>query len=459
MVRPAPAPPEQLEAADSGERPLLARLNAHGFRLLHLMDATAVAVALVLPMLVRHGLVWPTYSAWAYGGGYAAIVVLHLAAFYFIGLYEREQRLGHRSILPRASGAVIGAVLLVALIELLSEVYLVPRGNLPVVAVLAAFGVTANRGLSRTVQARREGPPRVFLVGAPDDVNLGRAHLADSDEPTEIVGAAQSSEGLVEAVERTRATDVLVLTGRMLHDLHPEPLTSLDAMGIGVLQRVGARDTLLGLRAVREVAGMPFVPLRTRALPQSRLHAKRALELLILLVIAPVAVPVTALAAAYVRLLAGSPVLYRQERVGRDGETFTMLKFRTMVRDAERYGEPQLAAKDRDPRVVRGLGWLRATRVDELPQLWNVLRGEMSIVGPRPERPELTRQYAEVIPGYMRRHEVPPGLTGLAQVNGRYHTDPEYKLGYDLQYLVNWSPVLDLVILARTVWVVLARRV
>ena len=108
--------------------------------------------------------------------------------------------------------------------------------------------------------------------------------------------------------------------------------------------------------------------------------------------------------------------------------------------------------------MVPALRWLRRTRLDELPNLWNVVRGDMSIVGPRPERPELTEQFELVIPGYDRRHEIPPGLTGLAQVHGRYHTDPEYKLGYDLQYLVNWSPVLDLQIQMRTIWVMLTRR-
>ncbi|QBI21493.1 exopolysaccharide biosynthesis polyprenyl glycosylphosphotransferase [Egibacter rhizosphaerae] len=456
MTQSAPAPPAQDDAAP--ERPLLARLNARGFRLLMLVDALAVGLALVVPMLVRHGLTWPTYSSAAYAGGYAAIVALHMAAFYFGGLYEREQRLGHRSFLPRASGAVLGSILLVALAELLTGVFLVPRGNLAAVAVLAALGVTANRGLSRWLRDRRDGPPRVFLVGAPDDVNLARAHLAETEERAEVVGSANSSDGLLEAVLGTEATDVLVLTSRLLDELHPEPLSSFDERGIGVLQRVGARDTLLGLRAVREVAGMPFVPVRTRALPQSRWHAKRTLELLVLALLLPVALPLVALVALYVLAVAGRPVLFRQERVGKDGAVFSMVKFRTMVRDAERHGGAQLAARGRDPRVVRGLGWLRATRLDELPQLWNVLRGEMSIVGPRPERPELTHHFAEMIPGYTRRHEVPPGLTGLAQIHGRYHTDAEYKLGHDLQYLVNWSPVLDLVILAKTFWVVVTRR-
>jgi lipopolysaccharide/colanic/teichoic acid biosynthesis glycosyltransferase len=102
---------------------------------------------------------------------------------------------------------------------------------------------------------------------------------------------------------------------------------------------------------------------------------------------------------------------------------------------------------------------MRGTRADELPQLWNVLKGEMSLVGPRPERPELTAQIEQEVPGYARRNRLAPGLTGLAQVQGRYDTHADYKLGYDLQYAVNWSLVLDIQILLRTVWVVLARRV
>ncbi len=162
--------------------------------------------------------------------------------------------------------------------------------------------------------------------------------------------------------------------------------------------------------------------------------------------------------AVYVLVVAGRPVLFWQDRVGRDGRVFRMVKFRTMYPEAEEDGSPRLATYD-DPRIVPACRWMRRMRLDELPQVFNVLKGEMSLVGPRPERPMLTAQYEELIPGYSRRYEIPPGITGLAQVHGRYDTDPEYKLGYDLQYLVNWSAVLDLEILARTVWVVVARRI
>jgi lipopolysaccharide/colanic/teichoic acid biosynthesis glycosyltransferase len=140
-------------------------------------------------------------------------------------------------------------------------------------------------------------------------------------------------------------------------------------------------------------------------------------------------------------------------RTGRDGVPFTLAKFRTMHHGAEADGSARLAAAG-DDRVVRGCRWMRRTRLDELPQVWHVVRGQMSLVGPRPERPELISEFEAAIPGYGRRHEIAPGITGLAQVRAGYHTDPAYKLGHDLQYLMSWSPVLDLQILARTVLVV-----
>jgi lipopolysaccharide/colanic/teichoic acid biosynthesis glycosyltransferase len=298
----------------------------------------------------------------------------------------------------------------------------------------------------------------VFLVGAPDEINLAQAHLEDDQSKAIVVGQSADPADLLANVREALATEVLLLSGRMLDEVYPEPLQTLERRGVGVLQRVMARDTLLGLEGVREIAGMPFVALRTHTMPVSRARFKRFLETIGLVLTAPLSLPLILLTAIYVRLTAGSPVLYFQERVGQEGEPFRMVKFRTMYPEAEE-GVGAVLSKRGDPRVIPACQWLRSTRLDELPQLWNVLKGEMSIVGPRPERPELTAQFEELIPGYSRRHEIPPGITGLAQIHGRYHTDPEYKLGHDLQYLVNWSPVLDLQILLRTIWVVFARRV
>jgi exopolysaccharide biosynthesis polyprenyl glycosylphosphotransferase len=170
-----------------------------------------------------------------------------------------------------------------------------------------------------------------------------------------------------------------------------------------------------------------------------------------------VSLPVALLAAIAVKLGSRGPVFYRQRRVGQGGTQFTIWKFRTMLDHAEDASGPVLA-QHVDHRVTPVGRFLRATRIDEIPQLWNVLNGTMSLIGPRPERPEFVRRYAEEIPGYLERLQVKPGLTGLAQVNGEYHTSPGYKLKYDLAYIYNYSIMLDLKIMAETVKVMVTRR-
>lgn len=153
-----------------------------------------------------------------------------------------------------------------------------------------------------------------------------------------------------------------------------------------------------------------------------------------------------------VKLDSPGPVFYTQERVGKGGRRFKVIKLRSMIRDAEKNGA-QWAEKD-DPRVTRVGRFIRKTRIDELPQFINVLRGDMSIIGPRPERPEFVIEFNEHIPGFIERLCVRPGLTGWAQVNGGYEITPEEKLALDLYYIENRNPKLDLLILVKTLQVV-----
>ncbi len=139
----------------------------------------------------------------------------------------------------------------------------------------------------------------------------------------------------------------------------------------------------------------------------------------------------------------GGPVLYVQERVGKGGRRFRLYKFRSMRRGAEAETGPVLSSRH-DPRVTRVGSILRATALDELPQLWNILRGDMSVVGPRAERPEFVEEFEKTVPGYGLRHRVPPGLTGPAQVFGHYGSPPGDKLRWDLEYIRSWSFRRDL---------------
>jgi len=188
-----------------------------------------------------------------------------------------------------------------------------------------------------------------------------------------------------------------------------------------------------------------------------RTLVKRTFDLVVATSLLLVTLPVMALAALAIALESGAPIIYRQERVGFGGRVFTVFKFRSMGLDAERGGQARWAVA-RDPRVTRVGRVIRRLRIDELPQLFNVLRGEMSFVGPRPERPEFVEMLTGQVPFYAVRHSVKPGLTGWAQVRYSYGASVEQsvrKLEYDLYYVKNHTLVLDVLVLLETVRVVL----
>lgn len=201
-----------------------------------------------------------------------------------------------------------------------------------------------------------------------------------------------------------------------------------------------------------------FVFAKGFKLNTSRFHqnCKRVVDVIAASVLLAVLSPLMVLAAIAVKLNSPGPLLYSQVRSGYNGETFRVYKFRSMYQDAERLGAQW--AMEHDPRVTPVGRWLRATRIDELPQLWNVLNGEMSLIGPRPERPEFDVKLAEVIPYYKMRYSIKPGITGWAQVMYPYGAsvdDARQKLSYDLYYIKHYSFALDLVIALKTIRVVL----
>jgi len=190
-----------------------------------------------------------------------------------------------------------------------------------------------------------------------------------------------------------------------------------------------------------------------------RTFMKRTFDLVCSTLILALTFPLMLLAALLVKMEDRGPVFYSQERVGKDGKTFYVHKFRSMRVDAEKAGKPQWAAQN-DPRVTRFGNFMRKTRIDELPQILNVFKGEMSFVGPRPERPYFVEQLIEVVPYYNVRHSVKPGITGWAQVRYGYGSSAEdalQKLQYDLYYVKNNSLFLDVLILINTLKVVLFR--
>jgi len=202
---------------------------------------------------------------------------------------------------------------------------------------------------------------------------------------------------------------------------------------------------------IEELDGLPVMSLASTPLAGINRFSKRALDLVLGFLFSLIALPVVLLSALLVRLTSSGPVFYSQERVGLDGEPFTIFKIRTMYTDVDSAVAKFTVAGD--PRVTPIGRILRKYNIDELPQLLNVVRGEMSLVGPRPERPIFIEDFRKEIPRYMLRHKVQAGMTGWAQVNGwRGNTSIERRIEYDLYYIENWSIALDLKIILMTLF-------
>jgi len=210
--------------------------------------------------------------------------------------------------------------------------------------------------------------------------------------------------------------------------------------------------------SVTEVAGMPVLNLTDS--PHSGVDStlKAVEDYVITILSLLVSAPLWLVIAIGIKLSSPGPVLYRQERITWNGQRFAMLKFRSMPRDTESDSGP-VWARQGEKRATRFGAFLRRYSLDELPQLINVLRGEMSLVGPRPERPEFVERFRQQVPGYMQKHLVKAGITGWAQVNDlRGDTDLEQRIQYDLYYIDHWSPWFDVRILALTLWHILTSR-
>ncbi|WP_419742076.1 sugar transferase [Paraclostridium dentum] len=180
---------------------------------------------------------------------------------------------------------------------------------------------------------------------------------------------------------------------------------------------------------------------------------KRILDIISSLLGLIIGLPIMMIVAIFIKIEDRGPIFYTQERLGKDEKKFLVYKMRSMRIDAEKHGGAQWAQKD-DPRITKIGKFIRKTRIDEIPQLFNILKGDMSLIGPRPERPELTYEFNKEIPGFIDRLCIKPGLTGLAQVNGGYDISPKDKLKWDLIYIKNRSIFLDINIILKTVGVV-----
>ena len=266
-----------------------------------------------------------------------------------------------------------------------------------------------------------------------------------------------SLEELLDIVFKTHASEVIIALEREDHDLLVDIISKLENKESGLKIVPDLYEILSGQARTSQLYGIPLIDIMPELMPEWEKKLKRISDVIISFIILVLTLPLNIFVALLIKLDSKGPILFKQERIGMNNKKFKIYKFRSMYQDAEKNTGPVWSTKD-DPRVTRIGKIIRQLRIDEIPQLFNVLKGEMSLVGPRPERPYFVEQLSQQIPYYRRRLKVRPGITGWAQVKHKYDEsieDVKVKLRYDLFYIENMSLRMDIKILARTILVVL----
>lgn len=438
-----------------------------------IMDALLVNAGIVAGFFIRFGGELPEFNFGAYAGLWPLITAVYLGAGYVFGLYEPERTESSWELGRAAFQAVTLGTLLTAAVAFFAGPRFFSFSRLVIVlAWLTQFVLLVGwRALLLRFTSVLWPEQRILIVGTNDlAVELadeleqraawgyrvvGFAHHPSTEGPPSGLSVLGSAHDVTDIVARERIDRVIVASPVALRELIEDmALNNESDVRVEVIPElyeifIGTVDST--------VSDIPLMQLTRPATPGWYVSTKRLIDVVVsaaaLLIISPLLLVVSAL----ILLSMGWPVLFRQERVGRHGKPFDVLKFRTMVKDAEARSGPVLAEED-DPRVTPLGRFMRTTRIDELPQLVNILLGQMSFVGPRPERPFFVEQYVNEIPGYRERFKVKPGVTGLAQVSGGYATTPERKLKFDLIYMYHQNLLMDLQILVETVRVVLTGR-
>jgi len=413
----------------------------------------------------------------------APFVAIHVAALGFFDAYNFGRQ---RSESDLAFSAFMGSIAGTALSFILSSTFLlyyapdvkvVGRSVFLGGGILCAILLPAWRvWLMRQRRRRGELDTRVIAFGSAASVQQAAMELTqysraghhvvgcvvygELGEP-DASGAAVlgSAKDLAALIREHDVHEILIVGDVLAHD----PGELLRVLGTcedrSVVAHVlpGYYEAMVGRLDLYEIGGLPLIELKQQPLPWAYGVMKRSMDLVISTMMLVIALPIVAAAAIAIKLDSSGPVFYTQIRAGRNGREFSIYKLRTMRAGAEDESGPVMAAKQ-DPRVTKVGRFLRSKRIDEIPQILNVLKGDMSLVGPRPERPFFIEKFAEEAPLFPLRLRVKPGVTSLSHVWGRYDSTPAHRLLYDLVYMSNISLMLDLRILIDTIKIVLTGR-
>jgi sugar transferase (PEP-CTERM system associated) len=407
---------------------------------------------------------------------FAGVLFVSLAA---MGLYNSRQRSRLAGLIARVAASVLGGGMFITILFYIFPALHIGRGALLLSLAIAFGGSVVARVVFDTMVDEEIFKRRVLVYGAGRRaVSIARLRRrsdrrgfavvgyvpAEGDEDAEVPQAEKlpTSVDLLTLCEKHRVDEIVVAMDDRRRRFPMEQLLECRLEGVEILELVSFLERETG--KVRLDILNPSWMIFSEGFRQGRIHdtLERLFDVIASLLLLALAAPIMIATALAIKITEGprATIFYRQVRVGQYGRPFGLLKFRSMREDAEKDGKPQWAQKN-DSRVTAIGAFTRLTRIDELPQILNVLRGEMSFVGPRPERPEFVEQLEERIPYYRERHTIKPGITGWAQLcypYGSSEQDATEKLQYDLFYVKNHSLLFYLAILVQTVEVIVWRK-
>ncbi len=402
------------------------------------------------------------------------IFASQLVMLYFFGLYDRFWGFMRHQVVQQVLLAVTLQTLFLVSFYFLRAEYIYPRSIFAMFWLLNATLLSVWRLILCSLDKARRGKRKVLIVGADKQVEellneikrlpsyglevVGiiddKMQVGDSFIGYKVLGKRDQT---IAIADKYGVDEVIICSDNTWQDKLIEQMGSLQRLNMRISVMPTVYEILIGKVRHLRIYDIPLIEVvKDPSLNYSYL-AKRTFDLVVSTMLGTIVLPLIIVIAILVKLTSKGPILYKQTRIGKNGKSFKILKFRTMIPSAEKETGPVLASPD-DMRSTKIGAFLRKYRIDELPQLYNIIKGDMSFVGPRPERPYFVEQYKKTIPGYNERFKVKPGLTGLAQVNGGYATSPQNKLKYELAYIYNQSLWLDIIILFETIKVILTSR-
>jgi len=403
---------------------------------------------------LRFGLDVPKHNFVPFLDSMPWIFLATIIIFWGLGLYERRRN----GFIPVLRSTVIGVVsisVITTAVTFWLRGFAFPRSVILLALLLQLLLLSAWRFICWTLSKKLYGRRELLVIAPSGEAELLLEKVLELPDGWFRVQGVIGPGDLHQLSEWLDKTDAVLLVSSLSKEDKAVVITACQDAGREIFLIPDLYDILLFKTRTTQINDMLVMEIPEMRLSGQQRFIKRSLDIVISFLLLVPGLLIIAACAILIKLTSPGPVFYIQRRVGRQGKVFNIYKFRTMVDNAEKETGPVLASED-DPRVTRIGRFMRAYRLDELPQLFNILKGEMSLVGPRPERPVFVRRYNKQFPDYHYRHFVKPGLTGLAQVLGKYTTDPWDKLRYDFYYIRNYSIFLDLKILLQTIPVMLS---